>query len=388
MSKYLIRFIPLEPYFFGNERTLNFPGKKSQYQNLYYVEGENTPMQSTLLGALRFLMLKKYKERKESDFSPLVDTQALIGNSSFSMQEHDQKFGIIKSLSPVFLLRKDNKHRLIPAPLDHNTDGEKELQCETEAPDEGEKPVIYHPLDNYQSIDTMDGMRLYSHDFNVKSGLKDGYLDLDNDKYPIVKSDTLFRSEMRVGIKRGEENGFFKKVYKKLDAKYCFAIYGVIDEKEDLNGYETTCFLGQGKSLFKVQFTKTEDKEDIVKKTEAFLQETHENLKEAGAATQRILIYCLGDAQTTPSRYEDTLFAITDTRDYRAMTTEISANTLIRSKSETLYHLLKAGSIFIVKDDAAAKAWIEKQTNQNAENIGFNVFVTTSEEVKHEIVSV
>ena len=70
MTRYLLRFTPLEPYFFGNERGLKYPGNKSQYQNLYFVRSENTPSQTTILGTLRFLVLQA-NGRSANDYSEL-----------------------------------------------------------------------------------------------------------------------------------------------------------------------------------------------------------------------------------------------------------------------------------------------------------------------------
>ena len=135
MNRYQIRFTPMEPYFFGNERGLNYPGSMSQYQNLYFVRGENTPLQTTLLGALRFMMLQKHG-RKPDDFSKLkgeddvkkdkeagidsVNEEKLIGKNSFDPENtQGQGFGVIKKLSPVFLTDDIGVH-YIPAPMDHN----------------------------------------------------------------------------------------------------------------------------------------------------------------------------------------------------------------------------------------------------------------------------
>ena len=53
MSTYLVRLTPQEPYFFGNEKNLEFKGQKNRGQmtNRYYIKSERTPLQTTLLGA-------------------------------------------------------------------------------------------------------------------------------------------------------------------------------------------------------------------------------------------------------------------------------------------------------------------------------------------------
>ena len=181
MSRYLIRFTPMVPYFFGSERTLNYPGSASQYQNLYFVRGENTPLQTTLLGALRFLLLQKHG-RQPDNFSKLkASEEALIGKNSFipePQEGEDEGFGVITKLSPVFLTDDAGVH-YIPVPMDHNLADEKKN-------DDGK--IVYSPFQHYNqkaskdangntvytgdpiTLDTADGVKLYTAEYDVKKG--------------------------------------------------------------------------------------------------------------------------------------------------------------------------------------------------------------------------
>ena len=49
MNTYLVRLTPQEPYFFGNEKNLEFKGQKNRGQmtNRYYIKSERTPLQTT-----------------------------------------------------------------------------------------------------------------------------------------------------------------------------------------------------------------------------------------------------------------------------------------------------------------------------------------------------
>jgi hypothetical protein len=62
--------------------------------------------------------------------------------------------------------------------------------------------------------------------------------------------------------------------------------------------------------------------------------------------------------------YADTKFAVTDLRDYRAYTT----NDGEIKKHDTLYRLIKAGSIFIPKDESFVAAF----KDENVQVIGYN----------------
>ena len=81
MSTYLVRLTPQEPYFFGNEKCLTFDdgNPRGQMTNRYYIKSERTPLQTTLLGAMRYIFLpeKKYNFGKE-----------YIGEESFKIENN------------------------------------------------------------------------------------------------------------------------------------------------------------------------------------------------------------------------------------------------------------------------------------------------------------
>ena len=367
MSRYLIRFTPMEPYFFGNERTLNYPDSQSQYQNLYFVRGENTPLQTTLLGALRFMLLQKHG-RGPNDFKPLEKKEEnLIGKNSFNPEiKQGQGFGVIKKLSPVFLTDAIGIH-YIPAPMDHNlADKEKNTDDYTE----------YAPFRQYQTMETADGTKLYTADYDLKKGLASGFMSLADGGI----HDDLFSGALRVGINRREqENGFFKKEYKRLKTGFSFAVYCDLDE-----AWETmpeTVFLGQGHSTFRVQAENADDHAGIEQETLDFFRRRHSL---CGRGKKYTLLYCLGDSFLLSAAEEDRekglydglLFAVTDTRDFRSMQTKAEDGVrLTRSKQSVLYHLMKAGSVLIAENDRAARVWLNRYQHANAETIGFNTFV-------------
>ena len=380
MSRYLVRFTPMEPYFFGNERTLSYPDSTSQYQNLYFVRGENTPLQTTLLGALRFMLLQKHG-RKPDNFRKLkgekeveedkqkgissVNEENLIGKNSFNPEiKQGQGFGVIKKLSPVFLTDAIGIH-YIPAPMDHNlADEEKNTDDHTE----------YAPFRQYHAIETADGKKLFTAEYDVKKGTASGFMSLADGSI----HEDLFSGSLRVGINRREqENGFFKKEYKRLKTGFSFAVYCDLDEAWE--NMPETVFLGQGHSTFRVQAESADEHPGIEKETLDFFRQ-HPLFTQNGAYT---LLYCLGDSfmtsEDTDGRtglYDGLLFSVTDTRDFRSMQTKSEdGGRLTRSKQSMLYHLMKAGSVLIAENDEAARAWLNRYKHPNAETIGFNTFV-------------
>lgn len=97
MSIYLVRFTPLEPYFFGNEKTFGYGSVKNK---TYYVESSELPSQTGLFGTLRYCCISRPGKNYE------IDSRE-IGSESFNIQSPCmQTFGKIHRMSP-FLPRKE-----------------------------------------------------------------------------------------------------------------------------------------------------------------------------------------------------------------------------------------------------------------------------------------
>ena len=76
MSIYLVRYTPLEPYFFGNEKTFGYGSVKNK---TYYVESSELPSQSGLFGTLRYCCISGSRKNYE------IDPEE-IGSESFNIQ--------------------------------------------------------------------------------------------------------------------------------------------------------------------------------------------------------------------------------------------------------------------------------------------------------------
>ena len=400
MSKYLIKFTPAEPYFFGKEKTLAYKIKEPQSevdanketplriaQSLYFARSEDTPSQSTILGALRLLLLLD-NGRSSTDFSEFSDCEnALVGEHSFKPDmEHamgTSPFGCIKSVSPVFIMNKADE-MFIPVPLDHNTKN----GC-------GE----YAPFEIFEKMETLDGKKLFSYEYNPKDEPVSGFVSLSDGKIWA----NLIEPNTQIGINRRKGNdGFFKREMKMLKKDHSFAVIcelackadkdGVLHNEENRNITEydwnnsaplkRTAYLGQGRSAFAVEIKKYNEP-DLGIKTAEFLTERHEARSCAKCYEQFAFVYCLGDAFMKPNKYKSVLFAVTHTRDYRALTTKLSGKTqdgptgiYMKKDSHDMYHMLKAGSVLMFENEEKANEWIVAMGNEAAETIGFNTFVT------------
>ena len=336
MKTYLVTLTPQEPYFFGNEKTFLFEKEKNQGQrgNSYFIRSERTPLQSTLMGLMRYILMP-YK-----DFDHADENAPVIGKESFKIDAENQSFGVIKSLSPLFLMKNGEKY--IVAPFD----------C---------KPNVsaYTPFSNYKRINTVDGEKLFTPDYDPKEGISDSYMKLSDGV--IVPSYDIFGKETRVGNLKSErgnnKKGFFKKEYVYLKDDFCFAFYAELDDSAVIPEEKTQAFLGQGKSLFTVAFIEQENTlESEVKK-----------LLPEGVS------YCLSDVFADAEILKHSQFSIVETRDYRAYMTNPGGRI---TKDSVLYKLIKAGSVFFVNGKAQFGILTDKT---NCRLAGFNCIVTKEE---------
>ena len=332
MSTYLVRLTPQEPYFFGNEKNLEFKGQKNRGQmtNRYYIKSERTPLQTTLLGAMRYVFLKE----KTFDLS-----NENVGLESFKIESDKQDFGVIKSISPLFLLK--GNERLIVTPFDH-------IKGKTTY-----TPFSYHKSENEPyAIITADGEKWFTPDFDVKEGLADSYVYVDGEVGKIVESDKIFSYTTRVMInKTQDKKAFFKKDYVTLDKDYSFGFYLELDDNAKIDESQTFVYLGQGKSLFSLKFEEAEN--DIESKIKSLIGKNK--------------VYCFGDTLACNYIYKASKFSVVDFRDYRAYETKSNGEV---EKGGKLYKLIKAGSVFISDDTSKIVC-----SRGNCEKIGFNIIV-------------
>lgn len=409
MTKYLFKFTPVEPYFFGNEKTLakypEYDGKKNEQndaaaektdgqsnaptadtasiQSLYFASSEDTPSQSTILGAIR-LMLLLDNGRSLTDFNKYSDAEEkLIGPKSFKPDEHDTEFGCIKSISPLFII-DGNDQAFIPMPRDHVF---------------SDKNENYTPFGEYKAMRCAEGEKLYPTEYDPKTA---GWYTFVSTNGGCIKD--MISSEVRVGIKRKtQDKGFFKRRFKKLNKDYSFAVICELNCTVDEDGMfrnagthpeqafsdwpvRKTAFLGRARSPFAVEIAPTDM--NIEALSQELLNTKHEATQYPSA--ECTLVYCLSDAFVSPeSKYKNVLFAATETRDHRSLSTGEKNGMLYKRKDMSVMHrLLKAGSVLVFENEKTAACWIKNNTDgrESAKNIGYNSFITVpkKEENKEE----
>lgn len=267
MTTYKIDLTPLENYFFGGENTF---GEKNA--DNYFVRSVRFPQQTTLLGTLRFLLLKHEglmdkngkvpQEKRESEINT-------IGANSFSPENKDG-YGKIKRLSPVFI---------------HGTDGDYVVQSRefglkwVEDEFSGQKaqqivPLKYRQEKGISILSTKQNMIPQLEGFDSKTVFPDLLLNLTTGKMRFLdfnpeKTDDemngIFIEHEQIGIritKKKENNeidknekGLYKQVSYKLKDGFCFSFFADFDidlKKENLPEFIK---MGASQSWFKLQLT-------------------------------------------------------------------------------------------------------------------------------------
>lgn len=338
MSQYLVTFKPQEPYFFGNEKRFTFMGERSDnVGSNYFVRSERVPSQSTMIGTLRYILLPIKKNYGEYTPADIEKNDAAVGPRSFRYGD-ENRFGVIKELSPVFIMQGDEA--LIPTPLDHQVG-----------------KSVYTPFADYASCGEGSG-RVYPTEYKAKNGTASSYTRLSD--RAVVEQDGIFDSTVRVGINRqNRTEGFFKREYAILKEGFAFAVYAELDEGASVPE-STVVYMGQGKSTFTVTFTPVEDgaKADFIGRVADILRNEE-------------VCYCLSDVFVDADIYGGVKFAATELRDYRAYTTCGGRV----SKDTTLYKLIKAGSTFLVDGDRWAE-FSKRITDPTVETVGYNCVVS------------
>ncbi len=364
-----IELTPLEPYFFGSERSAVYGEKLYQLAltRSYYYRSERLPSQAALFGALRYLGI----EEPTADFK--VDT-GRIGPASYDLTDSGQTdFGMIHRISPLFLADPAGE-LLIPAPRNHRAVKLRD--------DEGMGPA-FTPYAAYEPVETLEGVRLIpgKDDYDEKARDEGEFFSLSSGRL----RGGMFSTQLRVGInrqKRGEnEGGFFKKEYVVLAPGFRFVFRAEVDEAyfrfpAGQNELRRTLYMGQGHTAF----------EALVRKdgVDGLLPDTAK-LTAALASDDYHYRIALSDVYYPGGVAElrkASALMLAEPREYRVFTTRYGSGVGARgrfSKKPLLLRLIRAGSVWVFdsadraeKFDRLFDSEAVAAAHEHAKTAGFN----------------
>lgn len=287
MNSYLIRLTPVGKFFFGgdmtfsvgikeqpNDRELTDKEKKqlednSRYSS-YIIKSEKFPQQTSLLGMIRFLLLRNSPDLFDVDKNSIRKDKKdkikkLIGERGFSANKYNEKtnenkqgiFGKINKLSPCFLMKgyTDNEEKIpniiTKLPMDY---GLKKIDLSTTS------SLFFN--DNQIYLSKVVSGEKENGDEDLYSAKKGLHTLFGNEK-DIYEEEDIFIEDERIGINRDietghtENNALFKQVNYRLTDGFCFAFYAEIDiDKEIIKEYSNQVVsLGADNSQFVIQIS-------------------------------------------------------------------------------------------------------------------------------------
>ncbi|MDZ4667978.1 MAG: type III-B CRISPR module-associated Cmr3 family protein [bacterium] len=361
-TNYLVTIQPIDRYFFGTEKGfLPADGSKSNY----LVRSSKLPQQTTLLGMLRYALLKKLIQIVPVGSSKLTNDE-LVGSSSFNANA-ETSFGIIDSISPLILMKGEES--LIPAGFDKQfyKDAEKKV---IEFSFEEDNAGQFHLINDKNTIPKI---KEYDHKQNNK-------LNWQNLIGAIVDEDIIFGICSQAGNKKnGEslEDAFYRQDYCYLKEDFKMGMYVSLNEAIEDGSF--LGFLGGDGSEFKFTFKKIENPHFPL-----FEIQSDEEIDDE--ANYKLTL--LSDSKIEQSQLNTVQFAINRIVEFRHLNTTSTitnwsqintksneSNEKMITKSKKIF-LHEKGSVFYIKGNKLLE-FTKYLKNQKAfRTIGFNYYKT------------
>ncbi len=357
--KYLLTFIPLEPYTFGTDQTFDYPGSGKTGKESYFALSLEVPEQTTILGTLRYMALlqagKLNTDFAYADTDP-TEINKLIGPESFGFPKENQSFGVIKSISPLFLVDGKKNDVLVRNPF-HNR---------------AEKSG-YRPMALDEAVETSAGrVRLPSKDqYDPKKGHAGGFIGLRSKEI----ANDLFLSRFIPGNRKAAEgesrtDGFFRREVIYLKEGVSFAV--LADVEEDSLPNACIVHMGQKRSTFRAVARKVTElpmelSDVLPMQVDATPADVLKSAVEAAFCDGDTWYYALSDL-IPPKDFALGTFSIVEKKGLRNLETVLSGEKQLKKlrRSEMRFHMVCAGSVF-----SDHMTW--KPENANARQVGYNV---------------
>lgn len=404
MSTYLIKLTPLDKFFFGQKKTFGDDNAN------YFVYSSHFPQQTTLLGLLRYQLLQIAGEEvfKDNKIQDEHKAGELIGKQSFSPFVKDKlQFGIIQSLSPVFIIDKKKD------------EGKEEYFLPVGKRFQKEEEDLYELL----HLSCKEGCPPIFDEYKPKKGLASCWLSSNGTT--LLNEEDFFTKDERIGIRKDYEGATnddaffcqryyrfnnFKKVVEDEEAKVCkqppvrehdFCFATVLEtekaiEHEKLNG--RIVYLGGERQPFLMEVSEEKKASDLTIESSTFTAETYYkslfktfklNIESSTLTSdeKHYTVVLLSDAMIEPELLEGVKFASTEVKDFACLLTHVGTRKFYNKKKkreeqnlekdETVlshqHELYARGSVFYFDTEEQADQFCEDlEKVPNFHTIGYN----------------
>ncbi|MFD2520358.1 type III-B CRISPR module-associated Cmr3 family protein [Emticicia soli] len=320
--KYLVTLKPRSKFFFGGDRTFT-----AQERQNYYAHSTHFPQQTALLGMLRYAILNERGFLEEEE-----EKEKLVGATGFDLEAVSH--GIIKTISPVFLLEKQAVW--LSAGLDRQGD-------------------IVLKLSESKTL-RLDG-------YDAKKGLSQYFISSDNSSESLKKLDDFFKDNPQVGNAKDRKgqtqpDAFFKHNYKsfkrqeKINYESLFAFGFELETTEEIEFSKIkTVFLG-AESSFTIELTPSNGIFETIESTNQLLK-----AKEASNHKIVLLSDCFIPDLGVLKSYSS--FILTDKPVPFKFNINKQSDYYTSINRSNQYHLLSRGTVIYPKDITEVTELIE-----------------------------
>lgn len=401
--KYTITLTPVDKFFFGGDMTFQVGNKEDDEFNVQYssyiIRSSQFPQQTSLLGMLRFLILRnagdaifsndKIKDKKVA--SELIGGRSFTVNNSKEPNKNGiyeqavNSFGKIESISHVRILRGNKELDFAPLfgriNFDDSSDGSynfgkikvPQLNNKQYAAKEGVETLLMSlsDIDHYFS----DHERISSERKAEKKK------DKPNLKTPPYQLDDIFIEDRRIGIARNIKSGktddgaLFKQIswrFNNKDAEHSFVFDAII---EDIDLTETKyngqlVSVGGDNSQFILRVIKKED-----------VEETDSQNTEDYTGTKAVTLLSPTFLKRSEVR-DNTIFAVTQLMPFRFLESVMEKTESYHILSRNLtrsarYEMYAPGTVFYFDNEIQCQAFIKAlKAKQDFRQIGYNEYKT------------
>lgn len=365
MSNYLVTLTPIDKFFFGADMMFSVKGQDERYSS-YIIESLMFPQQTSLLGMLRFLLLKNAADLFDGSnirHDKKDDVEKLIGPTSFSVKNAGKEtndFGKIKRLHRCFVRCETSDGQI------HNLDflGFDSQYSSGNALDI--KCCI-----NGREV-SLPNLKDYSAKTEYKRVLSDGSMKLN--------LEDVFIEDRRIGIQRdiytGEtsDSGLFKQIsyrFNNKDCKYSFAFYleADLDNLDKYSGQVVSVGADSSQFVIAVTPAKISDIPDVEDADECKLILKSPAYIDADTVSMADWMF----TDTIPFRFLETSVRMTD--NYSVLSRKHDGKELVAPKRSTKYELYAGGSVFHFESSEIKKDFIAKLASyEGFRQIGYNEF--------------
>jgi Uncharacterized protein predicted to be involved in DNA repair (RAMP superfamily) len=369
MSKYLITLTPMGSYYFGGENSFSVGENDKNELASYIVKSNLFPQQTSLLGMLRFWVLRNSDafNLSTNKITNHETAKSLIGEKSFCVNGKND-FKTIKNIGICFLQKKvgnDNYVSILPSPLDYkltvnfeNTTVGVYNGIEKKLP-----TIIYEEKDK-------DGKDIR---YTDKEGLIKKYISPDG-MFALDEGD-IFIKDQRIGINRDIKTGktddksLYKQVFYRLADGFRFAFIAEFKDEYKLPQSGQIVELGGDSSKFVLNV------ENLIENA-AFYGEDVLSTPTGAFAKITLLSDTLLDNIVVDT---NVMFSISEHIPFRFLSFKIDETQKYSRTSKNdknkRYSLFKRGSVFYFGNESSLSNFTKAiGNNEDFKQIGYNQY--------------